>query len=671
MNPKAPPDIANYGYPGKRSSRHAKRRERRQHLSNQPMEEAPWGMLIFQDVCLQVNREACRLYARPRHEFLHLHPLLLAPEVQVCGTPSQLLAESYCQSTREGETVSFSWRALRKDGIPFDAEITLSPMILSDGSNAILMCLRDTSRERSNQERLRLLSRAVEQVNAIVFITDVRGTIEYVNTTFTEVTGYRFSDVRGRNARILGKGDNPSELFANLWERLEAGLSWSGAVKNRKRNSEPFWMETTITPIRNERGEIEHHLAVATDITRQKLLEDERLRLQKQLEQAHKMEALGTLAGGVAHDFNNVLAAIHGFATLAAKDLPKDSHAGQCLEKLMGTALRARDLVRQILAFSRPDEGKTTVIRLDQCIREAVDFLRHTLPSCIQVQMDIPDLPLYTEADPTKIHQVVFNLASNAEHAMRPHGGSLTFQVRAVHLDAKLAERYFKLRLGPYLRFTVLDSGHGMSAETIQRIFDPFFTTKPAGEGTGLGLSVVHGIVDQMQGQITVYSELGKGTAFNLLIPIRAAPTEALLPLVSQLRRGTERILLVDDQEEVAATQAQLLRDLGYRVTMCLDPECALEQLRQDPLVYDLLITDQDMPRINGLELARRIKEIRRDLPILLTSGFSQNLQASRLAEMGIAKALLKPVFIHDLSQAMAEVLPPVEPRRLDGTSPA
>ncbi len=658
MPDNSPIQIVNNEVRLRRAARHAKCRKRRKHLSNQPMEEAPLGMLIFQEVCLYVNREACRLYGRPRHEFLHLHPLLLAPQVQVCGTPSRLLAESYCQSAREGETVSFSWQALRKDGLPFAAEITLSPLILADGSDAILMCLRDTSREHANLERLRLLSRAIEQVEAIVFITDIHGRIEYVNNTFTEVTGYRFSEVRGRNASMLGKGDNSTDLFTELWQSLEAGRTWTGVLKNRKRNSEAFWMETTITPIRNERGQIEHYLAVATDITREKLLEDERLRLQKQLEHAHKMEALGTLASGVAHDFNNILAAIHGLATLAAKELPKESNAAQCLEKLLGTTIRARELIRQILSFSRPDEGKTTAIRFDQCIREGVDFLRHTLPPSIQLQMDIPELPYLVEADPTKIHQIVFNLASNAEHAMRPQGGNLTFQLRAIQLDARMADRYFKLRPGPYLRFTVMDTGHGMSPETIQRIFDPFFTTKPAGEGTGLGLSVVHGIVDQMRGQITVYSELGKGTAFNLLVPIHTVPSEETLPQISQLREGTERILLIDDQEEVVAPLTQLLRDLGYRVTMCFDPECALEQLQQDPQQYDLVITDQEMPRINGLELARRIKQLRSDLPILLTSGFSQIYQASQLAEIGVAKALLKPVFIHDLSQAIAEILP-------------
>lgn len=567
------------------------------------------------------------------------------------------LRDEVIEAARHGPKDTF-WRFLRKDGVPFDTQITLVPDPRNPAREFVLY-VKDVSSERFISGRLEMLSRAVEQVAALIMIMDREGRVEYVNASFTEATGYRARDVIGKQPPILSGDTMAGDGKYELWRTLRVGLVWKGQLRNRKANGELIWIDATISPIREENGDISHYLAVGRDITDQKAMQEESERLRHQLHHAHKMEALGTLAGGVAHDFNNILAAIYGFAHLASVSLPADSPIHSQLERVVNATQRGKDLVRQILTFSRKDEAKPEPAHLDGIILDAVEFLRHTLPKNITVQLDVPKVEENVLVEPGKIHQVLINLGTNAAHAMQDkEEGLISISLQKVYVDGVQARRYHNLKTGRYLRVSVADSGHGMDAATKARIFDPFFTTKQSGEGTGLGLSVVHGIIAAANGQISVYSEVGVGTVFQIFLPVyEGTDASKIQEPHTGLYRGDGRILYVDDEPEIAETQSYMLRELGYTVEAYFEPTQALEVFSRRPDSYDLVITDQTMPHQLGVDFARKIIAIRSDVPILLTTGFSSSLSDAELKSAGIRQALLKPIFLSDLSKAVHDAL--------------
>jgi len=371
--------------------------------------------------------------------------------------------------------------------------------------------------------------------------------------------------------------------------------------------------------------------------------EEAKAKLEDQLRRAQKMEALGTLAGGIAHDFNNILTAIVGNVALAEMALPPDHPARGFIGEVSKATQRATDLVRQILTFSRQKEQERKVIHLEPVVKEVRKLLRAALPSTIDIRLDVePNLPSVL-ADASQIHQVLMNLATNAGHAMREHGGLLQIQLSRFQVTPELMHLVPDLREAPYIRLQVSDTGHGMEAKTVERIFDPFFTTKAPGEGTGLGLAVVHGIVKNHDGAITVYSQPGKGTTFHVYFPVteEAATTPAASAPVPH-GQG-QRILFVDDEPALARVAEIVLRRLNYVVTACTKPAEALAQFRAHPENFDAVITDLTMPGTTGLELARQLLEIRPNVPILLVTGFSGTLTHEMVQQRGIRDLLLKP----------------------------
>jgi signal transduction histidine kinase/DNA-binding response OmpR family regulator len=400
----------------------------------------------------------------------------------------------------------------------------------------------------------------------------------------------------------------------------------------------------------------QHTIELQARIIQIKEAEAERLQLQAQLQQAQKMEAIGTLAGGIAHDFNNILAAIMGYTELSLGTVPKESSTHRYLTQVFDAGLRAKDLVQQILTFSRQNEQATNPVQVKPIASEALRLLRASLPSTIQICQKLQS-NLAVMADPTKIHQVLINLCTNAAHAMRKKGGTLEVCLTDTFLDSQFTENHPPFLPGPYLRLAVTDTGQGMSQFLLDRIFDPFFTTKKKGEGTGLGLSVVHGIVKSFNGHIMVHSKPGKGTCFEIFLPAVAADTVEESSVEECLPTGSEHILLVDDEEVLVEANKQLLESLGYKVTGVPSALDAMEVFRSQPQHFDMVITDMTMPQMTGDRLAKSMMEIRPDLPVILCTGFSASIDARKLAEMKVQALLYKPILKSDIAKAVRKTL--------------
>jgi PAS domain S-box-containing protein len=398
-------------------------------------------------------------------------------------------------------------------------------------------------------------------------------------------------------------------------------------------------------------------LQIATDITRLKTLEAESQSLQARLQQAQKMEAIGTLAGGIAHDFNNILTAVLGYTEIALMGIDESSPVGRNLQQVLQAGNRARELVKQILTFSRQTEHEFKPVRVDLIVAEALKLMRASLPSTISIQQRLNSRSAVM-ADATQIHQVVINLCTNAAHAMRERGGELSVSMEDVDPDEVFFREHPELAPGSYQKLSIGDRGVGMEPKVMARIFDPFFTTKQRGEGTGMGLSVVLGIVKSHKGAVTVDSTAGQGSVFHVFFPIaQRVAMETAFDHDTVLPRGHERILLVDDEEAIIDLGQRMLEHLGYRVTTRSTGASAFKLLLQNPWRFDLVITDMTMPKMTGEELAKKLLKLRRDLPIILCTGFSAQISKERARAIGIGEFLMKPIVIGELARTVRRVL--------------
>ncbi len=388
----------------------------------------------------------------------------------------------------------------------------------------------------------------------------------------------------------------------------------------------------------------------------------ERKRLEAQLRQAQKMEAIGTLAGGIAHDFNNILTAILGYTELALNDIRQDRAAWRYLQEVRKAGQRAKTLVQQILTFSRRTEQARTPVQLPRLVEEALTLLRASLPSTIAIRHHISQDAGTVLADPTQLQQVLLNLCANAEYAMRETGGLLEIRLQPVEVDEQVTAQHPELPAGPYVRITVTDTGHGMTPDVVERIFEPFFTTKRPGEGTGMGLALVHGIVASHGGVVTVASVVGQGTTFTVYLPRTADSARDEAAPEGDLPTGAERVLFVDDEESLVGLGQEILMLLGYDVVVCTSSVEALDVFRMAPQRFDLVITDQTMPHMTGEELALELRRLRSDIPIILCTGFSHIIHAERAQELGIDAFLMKPLAMQELARVIQQVL---APRRL------
>ncbi len=448
-------------------------------------------------------------------------------------------------------------------------------------------------------------------------------------------------DDRAKVQRILAEREPPPGIHEIRWI---------------SRDGRTIVTEQRFVAIKDEAGRTIAVEGIARDITQVRKEQERRRALEAQLNQAQKMESIGVLAGGIAHDFNNILTGILGFSEIGRISARDAQAVAECFDEIRKAGLRARDLVAQILTFSRQSDAEQVSVELSRIVADAVKFLRASTPATIKIERRLAAGTV--RADPTQLHQVVLNLATNAIHAMRDQPGTLTIAVEPAEVDAALAAQMPNVELGSFMRLSVGDTGHGMDAATLSRIFDPFFTTKPIGEGTGLGLAVVQGIVRAHRGGITVTSGLERGTTFCVYLPVCVATTPDAAAAPPVLPGDGEHILVVDDEVSVGRFAGVRLEQLHYRVSVFNDPLRALAAVRAAPHVYAAIIADFAMPGLTGVDLVRQAREIRPGLPAVVVTGNRAAIAPGQLTATAGLALLDKPFTGDDLVRALQSVLP-------------
>ena len=506
------------------------------------------------------------------------------------------------------------------------------------------------SRRKTEIQLLRFKT-AIENADESIILIDVQGLVEYVNPAFEQTTGFSREEVIGRPPVYLEMDRSVPDSAGAIWDTVNQGRVWRGHLIKKNREGKTLELDVTVSPIPGENGGRGGYVSVMRDVTQQMIMKT-------RFTQSQKMEAIGTLAGGIAHDFNNILGVVIGNAELALDLVEEGRDPTERLDQILTAGTRAGRLVNQILNFSRQTEQEVKPISLCHSIRETLKFIRSSLPATIEINQDLRDREHIVMADATQIQQVLMNLCTNAGHAMRKEGGLLSVALKTTEIGQGEYFDYPELAPGKYQRLTVTDTGHGIDKETLTKIFDPFFTTKEIGEGTGLGLSVVHGIVSSHGGAITVYSEVGVGTTFNVYLPLSLQEGETHSASPEQvLSRGHEHILFVDDEKALTYVGREILAAHGYRVTDLTSPREAARLFQENPRGFDLLITDHIMPHLTGMELARKLLEIRPDLPVILCSGFRDNRLAEEARRQGIKQVITKPFRKADLIRTVREAL--------------
>ncbi|KJR99298.1 MAG: hypothetical protein VR65_17375 [Desulfobulbaceae bacterium BRH_c16a] len=500
---------------------------------------------------------------------------------------------------------------------------------------------------KSDERHVRILQTAMDGF----WVIDSQGRIVEVNQTYCRMTGYSARELLTMKVSELEAVTGDS---ANGMQKIETRDEGRFESRHRRKDGTTFDVEISIQDKSATDGQ---SVAFLRDITERINAEREKKNLQLQLQHAQKLEAIGTLAGGIAHDFNNILGAILGYAEMARDDCPAESMLEHDIDQVIQAANRAKDLVKQILAFSR--QAKTEIIPLQPgiMVTETLNLLRSSLPATIAIAQDIDRDAGPILADPTQIHQILMNLCTNSFHAMEDMGGTLFVSVKSVAFLREDLVNVPDIQPGPFVQLTIKDTGSGFPPEIRDRIFDPYFTTKEAGKGTGMGLAIVHGIVKSYGGFITCDSQLGQGTIFRINLPIAEEQDLPDVQPLEPIQLGTERILFIDDEEFLIDMSRNMLERLGYKVTVRTSSLEALHTFRNQPEMFDLVITDQTMPGMTGIDLARRMMQIRPKVPIILCTGYSPLISEEKAKAMGIKGFALKPLSKSSISAIIREVL--------------
>ena len=495
------------------------------------------------------------------------------------------------------------------------------------------------------------LATAIQQAAEAILITDHKGNMMYVNPAFEQISGYSSDEALGQNPKILKSGKHEDGFYREMWETLSAGRVWEGRIINRRKDGSLYEDETTISPVRDAAGEITNFVSVKRDVTHE-------VRIEEQLRRAQRMEAIGLLAGGVAHDFGNVLTPIMAYSEMALSKLEEGDPIHEYTKQIQGAAERAEVLIRQLLAFSRKKDVLLRTVDVNEVVSGFKNMLQRIIREDIELDFQLTPEPATARVDASQIEQILMNLSVNARDAM-PGGGKVTIRTTVAELSADTPLEFGPMPGGRYVVLCVDDCGCGMDEETRSQIFEPFFTTKETGEGTGLGLSTVYGIVKQHGGSIEVMSEVGKGTTFKIYFP-EAGPADDDRKESREAKKdltGTETVVVVEDDQNVRSLACEILKRCGYEVLVFEDPTRALRFAKRLDEHIDLLLTDVIMLRMNGKELYMRLSAFRPDLKVLYMSGYTGNV----IGKYGVldpeVNFLKKPFSLQTLTQEVRKAL--------------
>jgi two-component system cell cycle sensor histidine kinase/response regulator CckA len=479
----------------------------------------------------------------------------------------------------------------------------------------------DITEHKLADEELRKLSIAVEQSSVSIIITDINGDIEYVNKKFTDITGFGYKEVIGKNPRILKSGVHPPEFYKKLWKKINSGKEWQGEICNKRKDGKLYWEYASISPIRNEEGTITHYIGLKEDITERKSLEE-------QLRQSQKMEAIGRLAGGIAHDFNNMMTAVIGFSDYLLSARNEDESLCSIIKQIKTAGQRAASLTQHLLTFSRRQSTESQLIDLNSIISDMEHMLKQLIGEDIELIFALDKKLDFIKADHSQIEQIIMNLAVNSRDAM-PEGGKLVIETSGIDLDESYCRDWIDINPGRYVILAVTDTGIGMDKDTLAHIYEPFYTTKEIGKGTGLGLSTVYGIIEQSGSHIHCYSEPGKGTTFKIYFPAiyeeEKAESFEKEQIAAESLKGKETVLVVEDEDIVRNITCTVLKDNGYTVLEASNSNVALDICKQHRERIDVLISDVIMPGMNGTKLAEEVLSLYPQTAVLFVSGYPDN----------------------------------------------
>ncbi|MBI5569591.1 MAG: PAS domain S-box protein [Desulfomonile tiedjei] len=523
--------------------------------------------------------------------------------------------------------------------------------VVRQGRFAGMICTaQDITGHKRSEEAQKRLATAVEQAAETIVITDTEGTILYVNPASERSSGYAREEIIGTRTKDFMSSEQVGDFGADMWDTLAGGKVWSGRFVSKKKDGSLFHEEATISPVRDSSDNTINFVAVKRDIT-------EHLKLAAQLQQAQKMEAIGTLAGGIAHDFNNLLTIILGFSEVLLAERQGNEPDYDDLKKILHAGKNGAELVQRLLTFSRKVEPKLVPLDLNRQIRQVERLLRRTISKMIEIRLDLADDLEEINADPSQMEQILMNLAVNARDAML-EAGTLTLRTENVVLDEEYCKYHHGTRPGQYVLLTVSDTGHGMDGETVEHIFEPFYTTKELGRGTGLGLAMVYGIVNQHHGYVTCYSEVGRGTAFRIYLPAVERRGEDK-PEKTEMAPafGTETILLVDDEESIRELGVRILGKAGYTVLTARNGNEALDMFQRERQSISLVIMDLMMPGMGGKECLKNLLQIDPRARILVASGYSGDASTREMVELGACGFVGKPFRMNDLLQQVRQAL--------------
>jgi two-component system, cell cycle sensor histidine kinase and response regulator CckA len=610
--------------------------------------------IFFSDkgICIDQNYSAETMFGYSREEAIGKNAISwIAPEDHKLVL-SNILADY-------GEPYEVT--ALRKDGSTFDAEIQ-GKMAQYKGKTVRVTALRDVTQRKQAEAELKeseiLHHNTIENLPLVIINLSLDGKIEAVNAAFSNYFNFKPEEFLGKNIldfSAFNENPNLAEYISSLIKNHSAfDFSPPAAFEHEAETQFLRFQGTTIRGIDEKPVSL---LLVVGDISDRVLAAEEKVKLEKLLRRTQRLETIGTLAGGIAHDFNNILSPIMGYTDMALLQLEKSDPLYTDLQHVLNGARRAKDLIEQILLFSKQSEKERRPLVLQLLVKEALKLLRPSIPVSVEIQQIIAPACGKVLADATQIHQVIVNLCTNAWQSMEETGGSLSIELRQVDIDVSTEEQFPNLKKGPYARLSVFDSGPGIDEKVLDHIFEPFFTTKAVDKGTGLGLSVVHGIVCNHDGDVLVENNKNGGTVFHVYLPIVSPLSEIAKVKPEPLPRGTEHIMVVDDETTIADMVKRMLEKFGYKADVFNTPISALNAFIQNPEKYDLLITDFTMPHMNGMELAEQIHILNEKFPIIMISGIGESITTKTLDKYLIKELIVKPITLKTLTEVVHKVL--------------